>query len=993
MAFLQTSISAKHRGDTGRARLFNRRRYEHASRIEEARSWIGLSLVVAVACFVGATPVLAASPAAPDSRVRHDVQLAANHAARSTTDLARLQALDSPAAHALLALISATGAGTANPAALLASAEAKARAQWDQLGDDVQRDSYPYGTINADLAALDRWAAIDAGTRLARIMRRTLAVLRRVDATDKVGAATAHYPDGDLEDGIWRGWRIDKSDSGDILVDLGTADFSLRIPCRILLDHLPDAVRAFDAGDDAVVRSVIGAPSDCPLPAFAAPAVIALEARASERLEGMPSCDSARGAARKNPENLFALLANLRPLVAVKAMASRPPEPPGEGDSRRWADLAEDVGLWRLAQQQLQDYYRETTTLPPATAEALAAAALDQIVRRPCIFRQGVFPEWPLFALAANEIAPEALDEIGRHLSDADAAKALAYFEDEQRYRSNNRQPFAVADRLVEGHPSLLHDENLVRLLVEQPDYLPAYIMRGIPADTALAAAIRYDAPDVLLGLLKSAAPITDDRLRASLLAQIHDVRAHFSGDHHRASWSEAQRLLGEIVNVPERTPEDRAFAMMVRDADGAEALFRQSDTPAAKIGLAILLKVLRPPGEPHQAEIGALLRDAIAEAPDRSILPPDIEPYDGSFGKLIELVRMASVADVPVGLPCDLLRTVPALAPLVAAGAPYGNRRGNLLPRFKCAFADYPIPAAVKTFFTAVAVPAGYPVYGAQEPDDRSSFSIRVAPWLLLKGAGEDHVPFRAWSLLNLANHRIYVDLERKYLAALRDLTAHYKQNFAMTDADAQTAARNALWSRVYEGHWGPPPQDGLRLMIMDGAPSSAIATFLEQPDSIGEPPKAYLQMDDYEPAWNYVKSPDRLALVTVDRPDVLELILKKGADPSATNDNGKTALMEAAQIAANRSVVLLLGAGVDVNAVSGGFGELKHSLRTALHYAAASGTLDTIKALLAAGADRDWCDSRGRRAVHYLLGQGPTPPNSRLSAAERAEALRALE
>jgi hypothetical protein len=948
---------------------------------------------VAIACFVGAISALAASANARDSRIRHDVQVAANRVARTPADLAQLEAIDSPAAQALLALMAAEGTGTADPAALLAEAETNARAQWDDLGHELRTDSYPYGTINANLAAVDRWAGTDAGTPLATIMRRTLAVLRRVDAVDKVAAATAYYPDRDLEDGIWRGWSIDKNDVGDIEIDLGTADFSLRIPCRIVLDHVGDAMRAFDTGDGGIVRSVIGAPSDCPLPAFAAPAVASLEARTLDRFEGMPSCDSTRAGARKNPESLFAVLANLRPLVAANAMASLPPEPPGEGDSGGWDDLAHDVALWRLAQEQLVDHYRQTTQLSHPTAEALAAAALDQIVRRPCIFRHGGFPEWPLFALAANEIAAETLDDIGRRLSDADATKALAYFEEEQQFRSRDRQPFAVIDRLVERHPLLLQDEHLAELVLDQPDRLRSYIARGFPADTAMAVAVRDHEIDSLLGLLKAAAPITDAKLRESILAQIRDVRARFPDGKDSASWDEAQRLLGGSADIPHRMPVDLAFDKMVRDPDGTEAVFRQSDTPAAKVGLAILLKVLRPSSDAGETEIGALLRDVIAEAPNRSMLPPDIEPYGRSIESLIKLVRVASVAGVSVDLPCDLLRTVPALAPLVAAGAPYGYRTDSLLPRFKCDFAHYPIPATVETFFRIAAVPAGYPEYGANDPDDRSSFNIHVVPSLLLNGSGQDHVPFRAWSLLNLSNHRVYADLERGYLGALRDLTAHYKQTFDMTEADAHMAARNALWSRVYEGHWGPPPQDGLRLMIMDGAPTPTIAAFLEQLDSVGEPPKAFLQMDDYGPAWDYVKSPDPLALVTVDRPDVLEMILKKGVDASATNDNGKTALMEAAQIGEIRSVTILLGAGVDVNAVSGGFGELRHSLRTALHYAAASGTLDTIKALLAAGADPDWCDSRGRRAVHYLLGQGPTAPNPRLSPAERSEAFRILE
>ncbi|MBD8881122.1 ankyrin repeat domain-containing protein [Rhodanobacter sp. 7MK24] len=57
-------------------------------------------------------------------------------------------------------------------------------------------------------------------------------------------------------------------------------------------------------------------------------------------------------------------------------------------------------------------------------------------------------------------------------------------------------------------------------------------------------------------------------------------------------------------------------------------------------------------------------------------------------------------------------------------------------------------------------------------------------------------------------------------------------------------------------------------------------------------------------------------------------------------------------------------------------------------MKHAAANGSLDLIKALLDAGADPYQADTKGHRAIDYLLGYGPTPPNSRLSERQRQRA-----
>ena len=54
----------------------------------------------------------------------------------------------------------------------------------------------------------------------------------------------------------------------------------------------------------------------------------------------------------------------------------------------------------------------------------------------------------------------------------------------------------------------------------------------------------------------------------------------------------------------------------------------------------------------------------------------------------------------------------------------------------------------------------------------------------------------------------------------------------------------------------------------------------------------------------------------------------------------------------------------------------------------AAANASLSTIKLLLVSGADPYQTDSKGFRAIDYLLGYGPTPPNPVLSKSDRVKA-----
>ena len=117
---------------------------------------------------------------------------------------------------------------------------------------------------------------------------------------------------------------------------------------------------------------------------------------------------------------------------------------------------------------------------------------------------------------------------------------------------------------------------------------------------------------------------------------------------------------------------------------------------------------------------------------------------------------------------------------------------------------------------------------------------------------------------------------------------------------------------------------------------------------------------------------------------PEVVEALLKAGAQTDVPNEFGKTALMYAVQERNAQSVALLLKAGADVNAAT--FDDtqctaLKAGKRTALMYAAWQGTPEIVKLLVDAHADVAARDSAGDTALAYVT------KNKSLNDEERKE------
>ncbi len=111
-------------------------------------------------------------------------------------------------------------------------------------------------------------------------------------------------------------------------------------------------------------------------------------------------------------------------------------------------------------------------------------------------------------------------------------------------------------------------------------------------------------------------------------------------------------------------------------------------------------------------------------------------------------------------------------------------------------------------------------------------------------------------------------------------------------------------------------------------------------------------------------------IAAATVRNPNCLRTLLGSGTvDIDFVDKFGENALLEAAMRGYDANVEILLQRGADVNFRSKGqFSEGK----TALHFAAAKGSPETIKVLIAHNVDKDSMDARGRTALSYASEKG---------------------
>ena len=443
----------------------------------------------------------------------------------------------------------------------------------------------------------------------------------------------------------------------------------------------------------------------------------------------------------------------------------------------------------------------------------------------------------------------------------------------------------------------------------------------------------------------------------------------------------------------------------MLRDPAGAEKIFRAGTTAQAKIGLAMVLRLLNDEPGRHDAEVKQLLAE-IAEDGDRE--PVDLSKgYDGSLESLVPFMQAAAG---PVNLPCGLFERYPPLINVLAGY--FYSARDNALPHAECSEAEYPIPPSVGAFERAVSAYDGGAFdrctgtmrSGYARAASMASVERQVLPRKLLRDtlAGDempewarvDRFPLQRWSYQGAWNRSAFLRLRDRFLKARLELAGYYRRRFGLAEDESLQAAHIGLWRGLEEWTWQVQPVPSpLAVAIMDQDASPSLAELLAKGEPLNKLPKPVLSL-------------------AVARPAAIAPLLAAHADANAKNAFGKTPLMTAAQFDQVESARQFLKAGADVNALtkapkdiagnspkiegdpSSGCGDyaIAHGSRTALMYAAASASLDVIQALLAAGADKSKRDSQGRTALDYLLGKGPVPANPRLKDSELAAARKLL-
>lgn len=470
-----------------------------------------------------------------------------------------------------------------------------------------------------------------------------------------------------------------------------------------------------------------------------------------------------------------------------------------------------------------------------------------------------------------------------------------------------------------------------------------------------------------------------------------------------------------EIVGEPEQ--EDtvpplpwnarQAASFMASNPDEAERALADaaSDDREAALNLAVFLKAFRPASAERDARIRSLTDGLLAIEPEDPFkYAPKPDPFDGSADSLNEILVYLSVQSIVRSesvfytIPCDALLRDPAL--LAAIGSRFGSSADNVTPRSGCDWGrgklrDFPaddvsnliglMDDATGNF---IGWSGGTIRYGYMSQVSAAAVRLQVFDPEYLNHALPDlDFPYQVWGMTGLSNHVQAERIRQAYDAVLPAVMAAYQAR-GIPEADAFHVAKYGLFALHFGADCGDAlPQESLRAQIMAGAPLDAFRTRLQQGEE-GE-------------AWEVTvcgrtAGLEPLEHVAVLHPQALAFLLDHGGKVDQANSFGKTPLMSAAQYDRIDAARLLLAKGAQVNAATWRadvYDALRHDGRTALMYAASRGSLPLIELLLKNGADPYVADSKGRRAVDYLLGYGPDiGPNPTLSDAEREKAIRAL-
>lgn len=382
------------------------------------------------------------------------------------------------------------------------------------------------------------------------------------------------------------------------------------------------------------------------------------------------------------------------------------------------------------------------------------------------------------------------------------------------------------------------------------------------------------------------------------------------------------------------------------------------------------------------------------------------------SMDYLIEVATSAadkSILDKPQYLEiyCGVAKKMPAI--LVATAPYYGSSRDYSIPYLSCdTDADYQkFPAKVIYQYANKAEKADGYFLSTNEGTIRFAYAKNQD--YILNQAFLDVVPkevkqyrlkypYEAWSYQSLETRKAFLEIKEFYLKAQQSLMAYYQNVRHFSPEKSSRLTEYVLFNYPFgtRGETDEIPLT-LRTLMIEGKSLDEVNNFISRADFRAQQKK---QTNEYENA--------PLIHIAVQKPAYLKALfdLTRNMQPTeqeeydvvsdvnARNNINKTPLMVAAQFNLLESAQMLLQAGADINAVTQTeeyFGLLRDN-RTALMYAAENADLQMIQLLLNNGADKNMHDTRGYRAVDYLMGFASGQYNNKLSEEEFKQALKLL-
>lgn len=448
----------------------------------------------------------------------------------------------------------------------------------------------------------------------------------------------------------------------------------------------------------------------------------------------------------------------------------------------------------------------------------------------------------------------------------------------------------------------------------------------------------------------------------------------------------------------------EKAIAGILSNPQGAFGRIA-ARTDALGVLDQILIRFALEQQSSERDQVISALQDALLAA-----VPDDLDPavkerigtppeFDGTAQSLFPTIILASVSGTAIthpdfyAIPCAVLRLEPAF---LGALDPVFNGAGDeKIPRGGCVWGrgtQPKFPLAEISEFMEISYALIQSNSSEQLLDvvrkTRVLQSAMIRPETMPDRWPASGLPFENWSLVVPSRQQAFDRVSELGARTAELLTAYWRAE-GVADPTATVYATRLLFELTYGVDCdGLVPENAIRAMVRGNASAAAFAALPSIPNA------AILSKIR---ACGGASPSTPLLHTAVMRGDVLPILWARGyfTDIEARDQNGKTALMAAAERNGLRSVTWLIAQGADVNArtnLTGPAEVPKYGAQTALHYAASSASLEVITRLMAAGADPYNADDEGYRAVDYLTGWAQGGGNRVLPRADFVKAERML-